>query len=554
MFGRNQRIAMSINSTRRAIRNSILYALAAAASAQADTWTQPPASPTGDANLKTIYTSSTSTKVGIGFTAPASGIASPLKSALDVKGNAAIGLGYAGITAAPANGLIVEGNTGIGFNVPQDKLHVAGVIAFHGVGLDGSTYQRAALYADATNQFLVEAPKKADGTRLNMIFNWRGGGTPALFVKGLNSFVGLGTNDPKELLDVRGNATLTGSFQAASIGMVGAGLDGSTYQRAVIYTNSTEGLVFEAPKKADGTRLNINLNWRGQGVASPLFVNGTTNTAGIFFNNPQSTLHVGGEFSMHGAGLNGTGNQRLTMFATANEGFGIEVPKKPDGSLTNIAINWRGGGQSPPLFINGGNRYLGINTATPQHMLHVAGSIGFHGGNLDGSTYQRAVFYGDDQYGLLMEAPKIAANGTVPEKKFNIELTWRGGGNPALFARGSDGFVGIGTKAPVEKLEVAGNVKINGYLAVNDVKCKTWQIAPDYVFAKEYDLRKLDEVEKFIAEKKHLPEIPSAKEIAKDGLNLAEMNLLLLKKVEELTLYAIEQNKRIAKLESDRSR
>lgn len=67
----------------------------------------------------------------------------------------------------------------------------------------------------------------------------------------------------------------------------------------------------------------------------------------------------------------------------------------------------------------------------------------------------------------------------------------------------------------------------------------------DYVFADDYKLRDLDEVETFIKDNKHLPEIPSAKEVEKNGLDLVQMDAKLLQKVEELTLYVIEQNKRI---------
>lgn len=62
---------------------------------------------------------------------------------------------------------------------------------------------------------------------------------------------------------------------------------------------------------------------------------------------------------------------------------------------------------------------------------------------------------------------------------------------------------------------------------------------PDYVFAKDYKLNTLKEVENFINANSHLPEIPSAKDIEKNGLMLAEMNMILLKKIEELTLHAI---------------
>lgn len=66
----------------------------------------------------------------------------------------------------------------------------------------------------------------------------------------------------------------------------------------------------------------------------------------------------------------------------------------------------------------------------------------------------------------------------------------------------------------------------------------------DYVFKEEYDLMPLDEVEAFVKENNHLPNIPSATEMVENGLDVAEMDAKLLEKVEELTLYIIEQNKK----------
>jgi len=73
---------------------------------------------------------------------------------------------------------------------------------------------------------------------------------------------------------------------------------------------------------------------------------------------------------------------------------------------------------------------------------------------------------------------------------------------------------------------------------------------PDYVFEPDYDLASLTEIEAYVKQHKHLPEVPSVAEVARDGLDLAEMNLLLLKKVEELTLYIISQEQRIKTLEA----
>ena len=71
----------------------------------------------------------------------------------------------------------------------------------------------------------------------------------------------------------------------------------------------------------------------------------------------------------------------------------------------------------------------------------------------------------------------------------------------------------------------------------------------DYVFNKDYQLKPLAEVEQYVKENKHLPDIPSAEEVKDNGVNLAEMNALLLKKIEELTLYNIQMEKRISALE-----
>ncbi len=65
----------------------------------------------------------------------------------------------------------------------------------------------------------------------------------------------------------------------------------------------------------------------------------------------------------------------------------------------------------------------------------------------------------------------------------------------------------------------------------------------DYVFEENYDLPKLEEVEQFIKDNKHLPNVPSAKEVADSGIELGEMTKIQQEKIEELTLYIIEQNK-----------
>lgn len=110
-----------------------------------------------------------------------------------------------------------------------------------------------------------------------------------------------------------------------------------------------------------------------------------------------------------------------------------------------------------------------------------------------------------------------------------------GGGKSLLYVR-SDGNVGIGTSAPQAKLAVKGDI----FAQKVKVTQSGWA---DFVFHPEYQLPSLQELERFIKTNKHLPEIPSGREVEKDGLDIGEMNKKLLQKIEELTLYIIDLKK-----------
>ena len=96
-------------------------------------------------------------------------------------------------------------------------------------------------------------------------------------------------------------------------------------------------------------------------------------------------------------------------------------------------------------------------------------------------------------------------------------------------------------------LAVAGKVGVKTEVIVEG-SSTTW---PDYVFKKDYRLKSLNDVEKYINAHNHLPNIPSAKEVETNGLGLAEMQTKQMEKIEELTLYLIDLDKKVTALQQE---
>jgi len=178
------------------------------------------------------------------------------------------------------------------------------------------------------------------------------------------------------------------------------------------------------------------------------------------------------------------------------------------------------------------NRQVGIGTSAPAQKLDVNGNISNGGADFTLGTRD-----GRGQGSLLTNRALTHFTGDVLVMNYGGDF--EGGVNLQGSKLVIDGSVGIGTTT-------SGSFKlaVNGKIWGTEVQVALTNPGPDYVFEKEYALPTLESVKTYIDQNKHLPEVPSAKEMEANGINLSEMNMLLLKKVEELTLYVIELKKK----------
>lgn len=257
-------------------------------------------------------------------------------------------------------------------------------------------------------------------------------------------------------------------------------------------------------------------------------------------------------YGLYSSASNGTGNV-YGIYSTVSGVAG----KKWAGYFNGGDLEVNGGN----LKVSGGSTLMGnvgIGTVTPLAKLHINS-----GAN---NNYATILATSNDGNNLV-----VSSHDTQPHSCTVFKISHEYSNNPAKrnngyisFYRGASdeggflefgtyglprmiidpsGKVGIGTSAPDEMLTVNGKIH-----AKEVIVALTGPLA-DYVFEPEYHLKPLHEVEQFVRTNKHLPGIPSAAQVEEKGLSMGEMQNKLLQKVEELTLYIIEQDKKIKLLE-----
>jgi hypothetical protein len=325
--------------------------------------------------------------------------------------------------------------------------------------------------------------------------------------------VGIGTDTPSVKLDLVGNqhiqygyylrfpyggelnqddAKIAVGMHAQGLNIVGSKTDG-TFRKIAIWGEITQ-------EQNDGTN-----RWRGNNYFS--------GHVGIGTSNPQSSLDVRGSIiAATGDFTNGSIGSFLQIQHGAASG----------NTYTDIGAFSAGGTAWNNLVLQRGGK-VGIGTTTPEAKLTI--KDGSHQLHLYYNESDNLRLYRDDSIGVLQAQTDGAGYDPIALNPY--------GGN-----------VGIGTTNPQHKLAVNGTIKAKEVI----VETTGWS---DYVLADDYALQPLAEVEAHIKTNKHLPGIPSAAQVAEQGVSVGDMQARLLAKIEELTLHQIAQEKELAALRTE---
>ena len=323
--------------------------------------------------------------------------------------------------------------------------------------------------------------------------------------------VGIGTQSPAAKLHVNGNIRATSSITADKNGSyrvaLNAGADG--------YINGRNDLV------QNTFRIHSN------GVS---FFNG--GDVGIGTNSPAAKLHIVG---------NGVRADRFSLSGIADLTNDSPWYGLGRGTFTDLSSD-----DTKASVQLAGYYGLLLKTATGSLGIHQNGNVGI-GTTTPGSKLEIGVphainqndemrigsYYQNKFIGIGFDY-RIDAVGTT--SKNIVEHHGNTSYTSMTFKLGN---IGIGTTNPDAKLTVNGNIH------TKEVKVDLNIPAPDYVFKDSYDLLTIEQVQQHIKENGHLPNIPSATEMETNGVELGSMNMKLLEKIEELTLYTIAQEKQL---------
>jgi hypothetical protein len=413
----------------------------------------------------------------------------------------------------------INSNVGIGTNIPDAPFTVYGIShiypnMFH----VGDMRQFSISYTLSNPSFINNDFPIVLGT---------GGGNQPLILDAAR--IGIGTLNPDSKLTINGDFKVAnGNNEFSYNGLADIVFrynDRGTGGRAIVHDVNNTLVLNYGGDFTGGTRIGNDVHFKDGGnsfIYSGNFGIGTkfpfsklSYGTGAAFNTAAKRLAI--EEGNDGSYFYGIGGYIENSNDIATAGLGI-------WGGTESQLPWNGAtGRKPDIFIKRNSGNVGIGTTTPDAPLTVFGVSHIYP-NMVGAMDSR-------QFSISSTAslPGFISNG------YPIVLATGGGNQPLILDAAR---IGIGTINPSCRLDVCGTIRANEIKVDLSSGC-------DFVFKNDYKLMDLKTLDEFVKTNQHLPEVASEKEMVENGVNMKELQMKLLQKIEELTLYTIEQNKKL---------
>ena len=300
---------------------------------------------------------------------------------------------------------------------------------------------------------------------------------------------------------------------------VDAGIASANSGYLLIGPSTGENLVFD----------NNEILARNNGVASTLFLA-----------RDGSKVQLGNGTEASGTKLHITSGSDVGLSDAQSGHVMIGTQAATNMVLDANEIQARNNGVASPIFIQSSGGNVALGAITPTSQLHMTGDL-----TMQSSTpiiqFKNA---GATNIGFIQGVNDDVQLGTnLGNATGNLMLRTNGANRLYINPTGQ---ISIGTSTPATGYLLS----VNGKAMVEELKVQLSQNWPDYVFADNYKRKSFDELRSYIAENKHLPNIPAAKDLEENGLELGEMQRRMMEKIEELTLYVLDLEKKISELKA----